>query len=95
MDANKENSFSFDHTSDYKLEASYDHPQYRWGSPFQVHHYKMEIDSANSEYWSAVKAAICEKVGIFPRDGGFRGYATRMLRRRVRRRSLPLFSQWT
>ena len=90
MDANKETCFTVDHTSDYTIEESYDDPQYNWRDTFRAHDHKAKIDNANLEYWSAVKAAICEKVGIFPRDGGFNGYASRMLRRRVRRRCLPL-----
>lgn len=93
MDANKEVELTVDPTSDYVAEESYDHPQYRWGRNFDVNNYRTSIDTANLEYWSAVKAAICEKVGIFPRDGGFGGYAARMLRRRVRRRPFLLFKE--
>ena len=93
MDENKEICSTVDHTSDNTVEESYDHPQYDWQKGFSARDYRAKIDGANLEYWSAVKAAICEKVGIHPRDGGFNGYAVRMLRRRVSCRPLFLFHE--
>lgn len=77
LDLNTEIDFAYD-TQEYD-----DIPTYDWGETFDISDFAHAIDRSNDELWAYMKAAICRKLGIPARSGGYAYYSTRRIRRYV------------
>ena len=60
-----------------------DWPAYKWLENTNVQEFEDNLEDYNADVWESTKTAICSKLGIQPRDSGFRNYSTRRVRRVV------------
>lgn len=67
----------------YDPQSYDDIPIYTWDETFNTDTLAHNIDACNDLIWLYVKDAICGKLAIPYRPGGYRNYSTRRIRRQV------------